>query len=214
MSDAGTPQPTPVNESAVEQAVREVLAPLDRNIDWLNNLMPALWFFVLSPAAIFVLMWYFEFGFWPALGLGVGGGLIGTVIIAIWQESWMVNAALKRFQARFPEGSPERPVALRILSEMESPSKAEAKLQEAVARTSPTDRIVRRRREAPEGQVDAALHQLGGAPPAAPVPAPGSPSAAPPPPAPSAPPRGASGGAFDYIPLKPREERTEEEKPS
>jgi hypothetical protein len=208
VSEAGNTRPASVNEAEVERAVREILAPLDRGIEWLNNLMAGLWFCVVTPGVTILLMWQFGFSVWGAMSCGFFGGLIGLVVIFMNLEGILARRALRHFERRFPEGSPERPVARTILDEMETPSKAEQKLRELLQAATPAERIVRHRRADPEAGVDAALNQVPPATSAASAASP--PTPAPPP----IMPKPAAGGIYDYIPLKPREAPPGGDKPA
>jgi hypothetical protein len=186
---SGTPNPPQsADDAQVEGAVREVLAPLNRALSRQDSLMG----FVLVAGAVATWQVFrrgLDFARWSSALWVV---LVVVVIIALgaWLERRRVRRAVARFDQRFPAGSAERDLALQVLSEMESPSKAERKLQEALGVTPPEpeqeqepgEEIVRRRRAKPA------------APPAAPPPGPA--------------PRK---GYYDYIPLElPAQEQKQE----
>jgi len=50
--------------------------------------------------------------------------------------AFVVRSGSRQFEKRFPYGSPERPIALRILSESQTPSGVERKLQKPLAKAS------------------------------------------------------------------------------
>jgi hypothetical protein len=72
-------------------------------------------------------------------------------------EYFLVRRSVGDFNRRFPEGTPQRELAVAMLREMESPNKAEEKLHAALMGVLPGERIVRKRRLPPFGQVEAAL---------------------------------------------------------
>ena len=111
-------------------------------------------------------------------------------------EAWLARRSARAFNALFPEATPERALALKMLSQMRTfRRKAESALSNALEALSPADAVVRHKVD-PEGEVQAALVSLGPAPPT---------SAQPPPlAAGQGPPAVRSGGAYDYIPLEPR----------
>jgi hypothetical protein len=207
MSQA-TPAPQgPVDEAQVEKDLRRILFRLDRTLGWLG---PLFGFILLAGlGGLFYLFWWVvDLSWWKAALCALGIVLCVLTPLMMRLENFHANRALRRFNRRFPPNSATRPVALRILSEMESPNQAEKKLQEALSAGSaarPEDLIVRHRREAPEGQLDAALGQAGGTALPSPAIQPAPSPAVQPPPAPAPqPPAKQVGGKFDYIPLDPQ----------
>jgi hypothetical protein len=194
MSSGPPNPPQPANDAQVEAAVREVLTPLNRALSRLDSGM-GLGLLVAGIATWKVFRRALDFAWWSSALLVVLAVVVAGVL---WYclEQWRVRRAVAEFDRRFPPGSAGRELALQVLSEMESPSKAERKLQEALGVTpppelgpepeeEPDDQIVRHRRAQPAG------------PPAAPPPEP-------PGPAPHK-------GYYDYIPLElPAQEEPKE----
>jgi hypothetical protein len=180
--------PTGLDERPVEEALRQILDPLDRQLEYGRTLLAAALMLVVP--ALFLWLWLVKDELairalgWSGLGFGL------LLVLGFGWELLMERVVRRRFERRFPAGSPARAVALRILAQMETPSKAEEKLRDLLAATSP-DRIVRHRPpEAP-----APLLEL---PPEVPEPPPAPPASQDTNPAPR------PGGYYDYIPLEPR----------
>jgi hypothetical protein len=187
--------PPTVDEARVEADLRAILFDLSRTLGRFEPLRRAV--MVVTVVGLATLFnWGLELtSLWRGALLAVVVGIFTVEPALAWLGRRLVRRARQRFDERFPPGGPERPVALRVLNELEAPNKAEAKLKAALGvDQTPETLITRRRREAPEGQIDAALGQAG------PAPAPPAPT---PPPAPEPP---KTGGRFDYIPLDPRQE--------
>ena len=135
-------EPPIADEKPVEQALREILEPLDRQLARVSAFLP------LCLVTIVPLVF---FGFWLGLEMTgrrsivlAGGVLCALVATYLTYEIVSARLARWRFDQRFPPGTPQRATAMHMLFEMESPSKAEDKLRVALASSSP-DRIVRRR---------------------------------------------------------------------
>ena len=184
-----SPEP---DERPVEKALRELLDPLDRHLERGRTLLAGA--LVLVVPAAFLLLWLvwdmagkFAAG-WAVVALGV------LVVLGLGWEMVMERLVRWRFDRRFPHGSVTRGVALRILSQMETPNKAEEKLRGVLSSTSP-ERIVRHR----SGSADEQPLPLLELPPAQPEP-PVPPASTPP----STNKATRPGGYYDYIPLEPR----------
>lgn len=173
------------DDSRVEQALRELLAPLDRHLEFGRTLLAAA--LVLAPAP-FILLWLLSqieaktAAGWSVLAFGL------LVLIGFGWEVLMGRFVRWRFDRRFPAGSAARTMALHVLSEIQSPNKVEEKLRDALG--GPGQGIIRHR------PGPASTHEplpLLGLPPQEEV-------------RPAAPPAAASsrpGGYYDYIPLEP-----------
>lgn len=90
----------------------------------------------------------------PVLALG---GLLAFGVLAAQYDDWVAGRMARRFQRRFPVGSPERDVALRVLSELRSTGKGLEKLRVRLRRLEPA--VTRVRSVAPEAAVRGALEQ-------------------------------------------------------
>ena len=174
------------DEKPVEQALRDILEPLDRQIARVTAFLPL---------ALITLVPLVFFYFWLGLELTgrrslvlAGGSFCALVAVYLAWEIVVARLARRRFDRCFPPGSPQRSTAMHMLFEMESPSKAEDKLRAALAGSSP-DRIVRHRPAVPEPPAAWLAPTLEDATPA---------HAVDPTPKPRA------GGYYDYIPLEPR----------
>jgi hypothetical protein len=185
-------QAPPQDDRLVEEKLRQILEPYDRHLDRLATIQ-SLALVVVVPAT-FLCLWLLmdmmakhALG-WAAVGFGT------TVVLALGWDALVTRLACRRFDRYFPHDSPVRGVAVRILSEMQTPSRIEEKLREKVPSAAPA-RIVRHSH---------ASGQSPGTSPAAPVP-PALPPVTPDPATGQRP-----GGYYDYIPLEPR---TPEEPP-
>jgi hypothetical protein len=120
-----------IDEEPIERAVRELLVPLELELDRNNNIACTILLVLAIPVSVWVL---YALG----LGWGVAFGIGATVPFVLFclcvplYESFPARRARDAFDRRFPEGSPDRPVALRVLCEMQRPSKAEQRLQRAL----------------------------------------------------------------------------------
>ncbi len=179
------------DEALVEQALRDILDSLDRHLERGRTLLAGA--LVLVVPAAFLLL-YLLAGVRAPVALGWGIlALGGLVALGLGWEMLAERFVCWRFNRRFPEGSASRPIALRILGQMETPCRAEEKLREALSSGSP-GRIVRHQPQLPGPAEVAPLLEL---PPEHPAPAPAAPAA----PSPATP---RPGGYYDYIPLEPR----------
>ena len=176
------------DEKPVEQGLREILDPLDRQLAQVTAFLP-LGLVTIVPIVFFILWLFLDMTGRRSLVLS-GGVFCALVAIYLTWEIAVARMARRRFDRRFPPGTPQRSTALHMLFEMETPSKAEDKLRVALASSSP-DRIVRRR--PPEG-TDSSVNWN---PPQLDEEAP-PPSTIDPTPTPR------PGGYYDYIPLEPR----------
>jgi hypothetical protein len=170
-------------EGPVEQALRELLAPLDRHLERGRTVLAAA--LVLAPAP-FILLWLLSVieaktaAGWSVLEFGV------LVLAGLGWEALMGRFVRWRFDRRFPDGSEARSAALRILGQIETPNKVEEKLLDALGAAG---QGFRRR---PETEEPPPLLEL---PPQEPEARPAAPG-----PAPTA---ARPGGYYDYIPLEP-----------
>lgn len=178
--------PVGLKENEVERALRDILEPLDRHLERGGTFLAAALLGVV-PATFFSLWLGLNFSGiraagWAVVALGLVVALgVGWDALVAWLARW-------RFDRSFPFGSPQREVALRILDEMQTPTRAEERLRASLSRTQ-EGRVVRRRQEEALPPVDAV-------PAIDPVP-PSGPMQAPPLPPPG------KGGYYDYIPLEP-----------
>jgi hypothetical protein len=184
------------DDPSVEQALRELLDPLDRHLERGRTLLAGA--LVLVVPAMFLLLWLvFKYEGKFALGWGIVAFAALLVLGLSWELliGWLV---CRRFNRCFPHGTATRSTALRILAEMETPSKAEEKLRGVLASAAP-ERIVRHR---PSPAATAEAHEK---PPLLELP-PARPDLTPSPTIHPAPTTNATrpGGYYDYIPLEPR----------
>ena len=122
------------DDRPVEQALRELLAPLDRHLERGRTVLATA--LVLVPAP-FLLLWLLSrieakhAAGWSVLAFGatVVAGLAWEVLMGRWVR-W-------RFDRRFPAGTPARAEALGALDRLASPNKVEEKLREALASSQP-----------------------------------------------------------------------------
>jgi hypothetical protein len=173
--------PAGQNERAVENELREILEPLDRQLARVTMLFPLA--LVTVAPTIFCLLWFVVDETGRRSLVLTGGACCALIALYLCWEILAARVARWRFDRRFPPGSPARALALQILMEMETPSKAEDTLRSALACSSP-DRIVRHRKGTSEEPAPAAPEQSPPAGDAATAPRPG--------------------GYYDYIPLEPR----------
>lgn len=177
-----------MDERSVEQGLRDILEPLDAHLDWASTLLAASLVGIVP--AVFLLLWLvLEFSGKFALGWAAVA-FLGVVLAGIVWDWMLSRMARWRFDYRFPRQSAEREAALRLLAEMESPTKAEERLRDSLSRGS-IRRVVRK--PAP------ALPPIDAVPAIDPVPPAVPPSRAGMKPLPPQ-----QGGYADYIPLQPR----------
>lgn len=188
-------QTTGTDERTVETALREILEPLDRQLARVTMFFP-LALVTIVPTVFFILWLGYDFTGRRALVMS-GGVCCSLVALYLSWEILASRLALRRFDRRFPPTTPARAIALGILTEMETPSKAEEKLRTALASISP-DRIVRHRREPQDHTDTLPIGSISTDPPTIKV----GPS---PQPSEEADDSGRRpGGYYDYIPLEPR----------
>lgn len=170
-----------LDERPVEEALRTILDALDRQLARAA---------MLFPLTLLTLLPLVFFGFWLGLDwtarrsvvLAGGAGCALLVGHLTW-EMLVTRWALWRFERQFPAYSPSRMLALRILGELETPSRAEEKLRLMLSSFS-LDRIVRHRREGEASPLETPPPVTETTPPAEMAPRPG--------------------GYYDYMPLEPR----------
>lgn len=126
----------------VENALREILEPLDRQLARVSMFLP-LALVTIVPAVFFILWLGFDMTGRRALVMS-GGSCCALVAFYLTWEILVCRVALRRFDRCFPPGSAGRTAALKMLVEMVTPSRAEEKLRVALASSSP-DRIIRQR---------------------------------------------------------------------
>jgi hypothetical protein len=174
------------DDRPVEQALRELLAPLDRHLERGRSLLAAA--LVLAPAP-FILLWLLSF---IEAKHAAGWSVLAFVVLVLAGLGWellMERLVRRRFERRFPADSSERDAALRILNEIETPTRIEEKLRDALSVSA--QRVARHPPEYAPSEQPQPLLEL---PPEQP------------PPRSEAPPAAASskpGGYYDYIPLEP-----------
>jgi hypothetical protein len=183
--------PGPSDDSAIETALREMLAPLDRRLGTVATTAGLA--LIFGCPGVGLVLWLGTDWVWTSL-LVAFGVFCCVVAAGMYAEHHLGRWALRQFDTRFPPDSPHREQAIRILGEMESPNKAERKLLEYLEQGTPGGGIIRRRPgPSPEQVIDATLH-------------PGTPAPPPPatPPVAQEPAPGAKkpGGYYDYIPLE------------
>jgi hypothetical protein len=123
--------PTASDEEQLEKAVRELLVPLERELERWNTLVCS--FLLLAiPVAIWGLATGLEWGWWAAVPAGIVGPFLIFCLLVPLHEGVASRRARAEFDRRFPEGSRERPLALQMLCEMQRPSKAEQRLQKVL----------------------------------------------------------------------------------
>lgn len=190
------------DDRPVEEALREVLEPLDRQLARVSLLLP-LAVVTIVPAFFFYLWLGCDYTGRRALIIS-GGGCCGLIAMYLSWEILASRLALRRFDRRFPPATPARAVALRVLGEMVTPSRAEEKLRVALACSS-ADRIVRQRRTPADTPAPDTIFL---SPPTVVAPT-GPPHIISLPDTATVPVNGQSGGRrpggyYDYIPLEPR----------
>jgi hypothetical protein len=181
-------EPTNLDERVVEKDLRAILDPLDRQLARLTMLFP-LALVTIVPIFFFILWLGVQEPGRRALVMSGGAFFVIIAIYLCW-EILLSRLALARFDRRFPPTTPERALALRILTEMETPNKAEETLRAGLACYSP-DRIVRHRRNAPDQPIETLPMNQGSD--TQPLHLPADPNLGRRP-----------GGYYDYIPLEPR----------
>jgi hypothetical protein len=184
-----TPE-TPSDEAGIERVVREILFPLDQELELSMNWGCSIFGLVIAPGGGLLLWLGVQFDGWSAFIAAFVASFVAWIVVSSWFDEWAARRAARTFNGRFPEGHPSRAVAIQMLSEMECPNKAQDKLREAIQRSSPNDRIRRNRREDPEQALQTPVTpQPTVTPPATPTPTPAQPTTRP------------GFGAFESIPL-------------
>ena len=180
--------PVDHDERAVEKGLRDILEPLDRQLARVTMLFPLA--LVTVAPTVFCVLWFIVDETGRRSLVITAGACCALIAMYLCWEIFAARIARWRFDRRFPPGHPGRALALEILTEMETPSKAADTLRDALNCTSP-DRIVRHRKGADFP------------PPVASSPPPDAP-----PPSDDAVPVPRPGGYYDYIPLEPRPRET------
>ena len=175
------------DERKVEEALRAILDPLDRYLTG-GSFVFGLALALLAPAT-FLILWVGQFTD-GRVALGCAAGVFALVVVTGFAcDGLAAYIARRRFNRSFPFGSADRAVALRILVEMETPSKGEERLRQALQATSP-ERIVRHRRDYPNQAHEPTWTGNETLPETPALPSSDAPSR--------------PGGYYDYIPLEPR----------
>jgi hypothetical protein len=149
-----------MDDEGVEQAIRAVLTPLNRRfsrfceVDKYGALQPsgaviAITLLVTVAATILGagVHWGLDLRGQPrsavvvfyvllvllSLPIGLSAGMVALPQVV---GHLMIRGPASEFVRRFPSGAAELPIAVRILSEMETPSRVERRLQDAIKRIS------------------------------------------------------------------------------
>ena len=176
------------DEHLVEKGLRDILEPLDRQLARVTMLFPLA--LVTVAPTVFCVLWFIVDETGRRSLVITAGACCALIALYLCWEILAARIARWRFDRRFPPGAPGRTIALEILTEMETPSKAADTLRDALNCTSP-ERIVRHKKGMPDLP-----------PPVAP------PAMDSPPPSDDAVPLPRPGGYYDYIPLEPRPRET------
>lgn len=186
---------TSADERHIEETLRTILGPLDRHLERGGALFMAA--FLGAAPVTFLSLWLLtEVGGKKALGWAAAAVGVAILLGLAW-DALVARLARWRFNAHFPAGTPTRETALRVLVEMETPSRAEHRLLELLTQT-PARRIRRRPAGDPMPSRDA-VPAIDPVPPAV-----GSHEAAAP---------ASRSGYYDYIPLQPRAQNDEDRPP-
>jgi hypothetical protein len=124
--------PTASDEEQMEKAVRDLLVPLERELERWNNWVCGFLLLVAIPGSIWGLMVGLEWPWWAAVPVGIVGPFLVFCLLVPLYIGIASHRARAEFDRRFPEGSRERPLALQMLCEMQRPSKAELRLQKVL----------------------------------------------------------------------------------
>lgn len=126
--------PDSTDEATVERAVRDILFPLDQRLEVTTNWGCTIAAFVALPLLLGILYGGTVNG-WLAGLIAVGVPFATWTVVGAWLDSRLASQAREAFNTRFPAGDPARPLAIRMLSEMECPNKAQDKLKVALNRS-------------------------------------------------------------------------------
>ena len=110
-----------ISERRVRREARRIVDDLDRKIDALQTTLGCS--ALLLPLGLFPYLWKIqEMVWWKSALWALGGGfalLMTTAIAFIGVESRLAEKAVRRFNLRFPERSPHRPLAESMLADVE-----------------------------------------------------------------------------------------------
>jgi hypothetical protein len=126
--------PVPTDEAGIERVVRDILFPLDRELEFTTEWGCSIFVLLLAPG-LFLLLWLaLQMNAWIALTVTLLGLFVCWIVVDTWFDRRIAHRAARTFNQRFPEGHPSRQVAIQILSEMDCPNKAQEKLRAAILR--------------------------------------------------------------------------------
>jgi hypothetical protein len=190
--------PSGTDEEQVERVLRAIVGPLNRRLNRIYTLIGAL---VVTAAPVAVALLGQVWAWWTAVLAGAGGAFGVVATLGLGLETWAARSAARAFNRRFPVGEARRALAVQILAELRTRSKAEDRLQAALTALAPEEWVFRVKPANPDLDLEAGLAPLGEI------------SLNPPRPAPPEAvkdrdgPVWRSAGAYDYIPLEPRDGR-------
>jgi hypothetical protein len=187
--------PAGTDEEQVEQVLRSIVGPLNRRLNRIYMLVGGL---VVTATPLGVAVLGQVLSWWTAVLVGVSFafGLLATLGLAL--ENRAGRGAAREFNRHFPVGGPRRALAIVILAQLRTRSKAEDKLQATLTALAPEEWVFRVKPTDPDLDLKGGLAPLGeGSLPQQPA----APSAA----TDRDSPVGRPGGAYDYIPLEPRD---------
>jgi hypothetical protein len=197
MASANAPR-NGADEEQVEQVLRSIVGPLNRRLTRIYMLIGALAVIGLPlTVALLGQVW----SWWTAALAGVGGAFLVVATFGLALETWASRRAAREFNGHFPVGGARRALAVKILAQLRTRTKAEDRLQAALTALSPEEWVFRVKPVDPDLDLEAGLAALGemSLPPATPA----EPSAV----KDRESPVRRSGGAYGYIPLEPRDGR-------
>ena len=126
------------DEAAIEAELKELVARVNRGIDWSANVGCFGWIAIIGLSAA---------------GGGIIGAIVGAVVgvlvsfgLAATYDERLIKRTARRFHERWPVSSPQRATAITILDELESKGSG---LEKVRAKIREGDGVTRRRAEAP-----------------------------------------------------------------
>jgi hypothetical protein len=123
--------PSIQNEKDIQAAAREIVNSLEKSIS--RSVVGAA---ILFPIALFIpiaILWAFEAPFWVGMLCFVIPFIIWAGIANALGEITLPGRAARRFAGQFPAGSPERVIAIGMVTEIKTPNKAGQKLLKAIS---------------------------------------------------------------------------------